>query len=204
MGSALGVTSHKPANRTGTAPPGCRRGCDCASLRQVPSRPQTISFCANALNSRGAVSAENPGRFAAGSCGGFKPRCARDRLPQQLESPSLQRQGQGSLRLELDYDSSCSSTSYRIGGSAFTTWIVSGPVSPSLIACARIFLRPEAVVAIGWQHSVGFRTRTCPPLGVRTGAAIASSYPPRQMERSECHRMDWTAATVKAPRHTFG
>src|ERR1700735_5353763 len=61
------------------------------------------------------------------------------RLTSKAQSSGLQRQVQGSLRLELDHDSCCSSTSYGIGGSAFSTRIIRGPVSPSFIACARIF-----------------------------------------------------------------
>src|SRR6185437_3994451 len=50
-----------------------------------------------------------------------------------------ERAGQPSSLSTRSTDFSCSSTSYRIGGSAFTIWIISGPVSPNLIACARIF-----------------------------------------------------------------
>jgi hypothetical protein len=88
---------------------------------------------------------------------GFKPRCARDRLPQQPESLSLQRQIQISLRLELDHASSCSSASYRIGGSAFTNWIISGPVSPGFIACARIFSSIAALPTSPFNAAVTWR-----------------------------------------------
>jgi hypothetical protein len=43
------------------------------------------------------------------------------------------------------------------GGSAFTIWIISGPVSPSLIACARIFSSIAALPTSPFNAAVIWR-----------------------------------------------
>src|ERR1700735_3050772 len=79
------------------------------------------------------------------------------RLTSKAQSSGLQRQVQGSLRLELDHDSCCSSTSYGIGGSAFSTRIIRGPVSPSFIAWARILSSIAALPTSPFNAAVTWR-----------------------------------------------
>jgi hypothetical protein len=146
------------------------RRCGGWSFLLRPSGADHRAYASSRLSRGNVVLFCEPGNHAdlRGLLGGAEgiQTAMRSRLPQQPKSPSLQRQIQASLRLELDHDSSSVSTSYGIAGSAFSIQIISGPVSPSLIACARIL---SSIAALPTSPFIANRPRRPPPLGGFSG-----------------------------------